>query len=40
MGHNIDLMVDWYAKKVNQRHQAREAMNKVVRLNKAASENG
>jgi hypothetical protein len=40
IGHSIDLMVDWYAKKVNQRHQALEAMNKVVRLNKAASENG
>jgi hypothetical protein len=33
-------MVNLYAKKVNQRRQAREAMNKIVQFNKTASENG
>jgi|TARA_B100000959_G_scaffold155049_1_gene162541 hypothetical protein len=33
-------MVNWYGKKVNQRRQAREAMDKVVQFDKAASENG
>jgi hypothetical protein len=33
-------MVNLYAKKVNQRRQAREAMNKIVQFDKAATENG
>ena len=39
-GHSTDVMVNLYGKKVNQRRQAREAMEKVVRFDKAASENG
>ena len=39
-GHSTDLMVNLYGAKVNQRRQAKEAMNKIVRFNKAASENG
>ncbi|SVC56574.1 uncharacterized protein METZ01_LOCUS309428, partial [marine metagenome] len=39
-GHSTDQMVNLYAAKVNQRHQAREAMDKVVQFDKAASENG
>jgi integrase len=39
-GHSTDQMVNHYAKKVNQRGQAREAMNKIVQFDKAASKNG
>ena len=39
-GHSTGQMVNLYAAKVNQRRQAREAMNKVVKFDKAASENG
>ena len=39
-GHSTDQMVNLYAKKVNQRRQARKAMNKIVQFDKAASENG
>ena len=39
-GHSTEQMVNHYAKKVNQRGQAREAMNKIVQFDKAASENG
>jgi len=39
-GHSTDVMVNLYGKKVNQRRQAREAMEKVVRFDKAASGNG
>jgi integrase len=39
-GHSTDQMVNHYAKKVNQRRQARAAMDKVVQFKKAASENG
>ncbi|MDP7230079.1 MAG: tyrosine-type recombinase/integrase [Alphaproteobacteria bacterium] len=39
-GHSTDVMVNLYSKRVNQRRQAREAMDKVVRFDKAASENG
>jgi len=39
-GHSTDQMVNHYAKKVNQRGQAREAMNKIVQFDKAATENG
>ena len=39
-GHSTYLMVNLYGAKVNQRHQAKEAMNKILRFNKAASENG
>ena len=39
-GHSTDQMVNHYAKKVNQRRQAREATNKIVKFHKAASEKG
>ncbi len=39
-GHCTDQMVNHYAKKVNQRRQACEAMNKIVQFDKAARENG
>ena len=39
-GHSTDVMVNLYSKKLNQRRQVREAMEKVVRFDKAASENG
>jgi len=39
-GHSTDQMVNHYAKKVSQRSQAREAMNKIVQFDKAATENG
>ena len=39
-GHSTDVMVNLYGAKVNQRRQARKAMNKVVKFDKAASENG
>ncbi len=39
-GHSTDVMVNLYSKRVNQRRQAREAMDKVVRFDKTASENG
>ena len=39
-GHSTDQMVNLYAAKVNQRRQARKAMDKVVQFDKAASENG
>ncbi len=39
-GHSTDVMVNLYSKMVNQRRQARKAMDKVVQFDKAASENG
>ena len=39
-GHSTDQMVNLYDAKVNQRRQAREAMDKVVQFDKVASENG
>ena len=39
-GHSTDQMVNHYAQKVNQRGQARSAMNKIVQFDKAATENG
>jgi len=39
-GHSTDQMVNHYAKKVNQKRQARAAMDKVLQFKKAASENG
>ena len=39
-GHSTDVMVNLYGAKVNQRRQARKAMDKVVQFDKAASENG
>ncbi|HJM92488.1 MAG: tyrosine-type recombinase/integrase [Alphaproteobacteria bacterium] len=39
-GHSTDSMVNLYGAKVNQRRQAREAMDKIVQFDKAASENG
>ena len=39
-GHSTDQMVNLYAAKVNQRHQAREALDKVAQFDEAASENG
>jgi len=39
-GHSTDLMVNLYGAKVSQRRQAKEAMNKIVQFDKAASENG
>ena len=39
-GHSTDVLVNLYSKKLNQRRQVREAMEKVVRFDKAASGNG
>ncbi|SVC51144.1 uncharacterized protein METZ01_LOCUS303998 [marine metagenome] len=39
-GHSTDQMVNLYGAKVNQRRQAKEAMDKIVQFNKVASENG
>ena len=35
-GHSTDVMVNLYSKKVNQRRQAREAMDKVVQMKRVA----
>ena len=35
-GHSTDVMVNLYSKKVNQRRQPREAMDKVVQLKRVA----
>ena len=39
-GHSTGQMVNHYAQKLNQRGQARAAMDKVVQFDKGASENG
>ena len=38
--HSTDLMVNLYGAKVNLRRQAKEAMDKIIQFDKAASENG
>jgi len=39
-GRSTDWMINWYGKKANQRFPTSEALDKVVKLDRSAHENG